>query len=647
MRYCPTCLFSVLLVFSLFSPGASQGAGLNIFPDHPRLFFRRSPWGERGLTLEMIQQRARRPEALPLLEQLVDSPPNLALRGLLIGDDRAAQRAIEQLQEPFRWKEITTDEGIDVGWRAIAYDWLHGHPAFTPEKKKRAVENIAAGAENLIYEMEHSGAHIFHTRMYGWAMGIALAGLALYGDHPQGEFLARYGNNYFRERLFPARQLQDGTVHNGFGYGRKYTMWAAAHFISCWRSATGENLWKEISDNQGDWARREMLFLFYGRYPDKSYLRFGDSYSLLSDNYTFRAVSERAWAYDDPVGAGILQLLIEENQGKVVEKSSAYVYFLFYDPEARRVSPDTLPAKELFSRRGTGMVIWRSGWNSQGTTVFFKCGSYFDDHGHFDQGHLDVFRRSMLLLDSGSYLTFSGPFRTEYWHRTVAHNTILVVDPAIPGDEGGQRVFHSQTDATLGQYLANQQSETGNILEYRDEPEMTYVAGDMTAAYPVDRVERVTRELAFVDDRYLVVVDRVVTRRNELRPIILWHTPLVPRIEAEKGCFEVGRNGARVTITALLPKRPRVVWIDGFVAGGKPVPAVGEMKASTEIGAGRVEVSARNEGSRRHLFLHVLDIADSAETPGRVEAFEDHHWVQVMVGQRTLFFKIDAPGLER
>ena len=443
-------LVLVFLTIFLFLRGASQGAGLNIYPEHPRLFFRDSPWGERGLTLAMIQQRARRPEAQPVLEQLEDSTPNLALRSLLLADDKAAEQAIARLQEPLHWKEITTDEGIDVGWRAMAFDWLYNHKAFTPEKKRKAAENIAGEARRLIDEMEHGGAHIFHTRMYGWAMGIALAGLALHGDHPQAEYLARYGNDYFREKLFPARQLQDGTVHNGFGYGRKYTMWATAHFISCWLSSTGENLWKEISDKQGDWARREMLFLFYGRYPDKSYLRFGDSYSLLSDDYTFRAVSERTWAYEDPTGAGFLRLMIEQNQGRVVEKSSAYVYFLFFDPEARRVSLDTLPPKALFSRRGTGMVIWKSGWDPLDTTVFFKCGNYFDDHGHFDQGHLDVFRRSMLLLDSGSYLTFSGPFRTQYWHRSVAHNTILVVDPAIPGDEGGQRVFHSQTDCHHG-----------------------------------------------------------------------------------------------------------------------------------------------------------------------------------------------------
>jgi hypothetical protein len=639
-------LFSILLAVSLISPGLLQGAPHNICPEHPRLFFRGGAWESRGLTLAMIQQRAKRPEARPILELLQNSPPNLALRSLLLGEDQSALQVIEELQVPLQWKEITTDEGIDVGWRAMAYDWLYQHAAFTPEKKMKAAENIAAEAKRLIEEMEKSGAHIFHTRMYGWAMGITLAGLALYGDHPQAEYLAGYGYNFFIERLLPARQLQDGTVHNGFGYGRKYTMWLTAHFLSCWYSATGENLWDRIGHDQGDWARRETLFLYYGRLPDKSYLRFGDSYSLFSDNYTFRAIAERAWAYNDEVGWGILDRLIRENNSHVVEKSSAYIYFLFYDPEARRVSPDTLPTKMLFSRQGTGMVIWKSSWDALGTSIFFKCGNYFEDHGHFDQGHLDIYRRAPLLVDSGCYLTFSGPFRTEYWHRSVAHNTILVIDPAIPGDEGGQRVFHSQNDPTMAQYLANHQSETGDIIDYRETNALAYVAGDLTAAYPLDRVERVTRELAIVENRYLVILDRIVTRRDNLVPKVLWHTPVVPRIDKEKGQFEVAREGARLLGSTLLPENPSLEWVEGFVAGGKPIRPEGTLKPIPDMGVGRIEVSRREGVGRQYLFLHVLDIADRGDPPIPATVSQEHNQIKVLLGKRTLAFRENAVGLE-
>lgn len=637
-------LLSAFVIFHLSGPEFSEAAGPKIISEHPRLFFRARPWDERGLTLDMIRERANRPEARIVLEQLRDSLPNLALRSLLLADDQSAARAIEELQTPLQWREITTDEGAEVGFRAMAFDWLYHHAAFTGEKKRKAAENIAGEAERLLREMDRSGPHIFHTRMYGWASGIALAGLALYGDYPNAQNLANFGYEYFKDKLFPARQFQDGTVHNGFGYGRKYTMWLTGHFISCWHSATGENLWEDIKDNQMDWARREILFLYYGRYPDRSYLRFGDSYSLFSDNYSFRAIAERAWAYDDQAGAGILQKMVEENQGKVVEKSTAYIYFLFFDSEARGVSPYSLPTKMLFSPKGTGMVIWKSSWSPEATSIFFKCGNYFDDHGHFDQGHLDVFRNSTLLLDSGSYLTFSGHFRTEYWHRTVAHNSILVLDPAIPGDEGGQRVFHSQSDSTMAQYLSNRQSETGDIIEYREEPGLQYVAGNITAAYPADRVKLVTRELAFIDDRYLVVLDRIVIRRKGLVPKVLWHTPLVPQMEPREGRFKISRNGARMEVTTLLPEKARLEWIAGFVAGGKSIPPVGELKGIPDMGAGRIEVSRKGGKENLHLFVHVLDIGDTEDTPTPLKASVGQNLIRVSLGKRTLAFKENSAG---
>jgi len=635
-----TLLVLIAVCFS-FSP--VFGGSPAVHPEHPRLFFRSQDWGPRGLTLEMLKERARRPGAESILAKLDGSLPNLAMRSLLTNDEKATLEAVERLKEPVSFNGTTSD-GILVGQRAMAFDWLYHHPLFTDEEKTIAAGHIAEGARRLIRQQE-SEAHIFHTRMYGWAMGIALAGLAVHGDHPQAESFIRFGGAYFKEKLFPARRLQDGSVHNSFGYGRKYTMWLTSHFISCWYSATGENLWEDIQDRQGDWARKEILFNIYGRYPDGTYLRFGDSYSLLSDHYTFRAISERTRAYRDPVGAGFLKLLIAENEGKVVEKPTAYIYFLFYDPDAPGVSHTTLPTKVLFSPKGTGMVIWKSGWDHNGTTVLFKCGNYFGNHGHFDQGHLDIYRGAPLLIDSGSYLTFAGPFRMEYWRKTVAHNTILVMDPAVADDDGCQRIFHSQSDSSITQYLGNTQSETGDILEYKVEPGLAYVAGEITAAYPEDRVRRVTRELAFVDDRYLVVLDRIVTRRPELVPRVLWHCPVLPTIDIKSRRFEVARNGARAAVAALLPEKAKIEWVEGFRAGGKTIAAEGTLKGLDDMGVGRIEVSGGTKETTNHLFIHLIDIADSDDpiTPG--SATMNENGIAVQVGVRTITFRTDRPGL--
>ncbi len=649
-----------LLLLTCLVPGNGAAAGPSVVASHPRLFFRGGDWdGGRGLTVETIRRRAARPEAAPVLGLLGGSLPNLALRALILAGDparsmeshAAADSAVAILQQPVEL-EGTTDQGITLAWHAMAYDWLGRHPAFDEGEKRQAAEEIARAGLALADQLEH-GSHIFHTRMYGWAAGVALAGLALQGDHPAAERLIDYGGRYWRERLFPARRLQDGSVHNSFGYGRKYTMWLTGHFISGWHSATGENLWEDIAREQGDWARQELLFNIYGRYPDGTYLRFGDSYSLTSDHYSFRAVSERAQGYRDPVGAGFLRKLLRENAGPVVERPSAYVYFLFFDPEADTLAESALPLRKLFSREGTGMVVWKSGWQEQGTTVFFKCGNYFDDHGHFDQGHLDIFRRAPLLIDSGAYLTFDGPFRREYWHRTVAHNSILILDPALPGDEGGQRVFSSQGDATLGEYLANSRSETGEILDYLDLPGLAYVAGDFTAAYPDDRAERVTRELCFLDDRYLVVLDRVRVKRPDLEPRVLWHCPVPPDREQAVQRFRLDREGGRVLVTTLWPQAAEIAWVDSFQAGGRKIAPEGTLPLQEGMGVGRFEVGDPT-GGLEHLFIHAIEITDTPADPNAFEAapaessvrFEQGR-IRVAVGGREAVFRADSPGLLR
>jgi heparinase II/III-like protein len=612
-------LLVVMIVAGTFSVLAAASPVVN---EHPRLFFRQGGWNDGlGLTPAELRLRYGRQDAAVVREQLGGSLPNDALRALILQawpdsaalSRAAAERAIARLREPIDCENPTTEQGLQLSFYAMAFDWLYGHPSFDDASKKTAKDNMATAANSLIRELG-SGSHIFHTRMYGWALGVALAGLALDGEHPEAKNFVEYGGDFFQQRLFPARRLQDGAVHNSFGYGRKYTMWQTGHFISCWHSATGENLWQRIDTEQDGWARQEMLFNIYGRYPDGTYLRFGDSYSLTSDFYSFRAVSERVAAYRDPVGQGFLQMLIEQNAGKVVEKPSAYVYFLNYDPELEMVPVNTLPPAKLFSRDGLGMAIWKSGWQNNGTTVFFKCGNYFGDHGHFDQGHVDIFRRAPLLIDSGHYLTFSGEFRTEYWHRTVAHNSILITDPALPAEEGGQRVFHSQDDDTIGKYLSNTTAETGDLLDYVEQDWFSYAAGDLTAAYPAGRVESVTREVAFVDNRFVVVLDKVRTVRPELVPRVLWHCPTYPRSSDEGRRFIVDRQGGRAIATVLLPESASVAWVDSFEVGGRKIQPVGKYAAVDGMGVGRFEITDPAAGAD-HLFLTVIEVTDVPADP--------------------------------
>jgi hypothetical protein len=82
---------------------------------------------------------------------------------------------------------------------------------------------------------------------------------------------------------------------------------------------------------------------------------------------------------------------------------------------------------------GPGYVYARSSWDEDATYFFFKCGDRFTAHQHLDVGHFLIYKQEELAGDGGHYDEFGTTHDVNYHLRTIAHNTILVYDPARPG----------------------------------------------------------------------------------------------------------------------------------------------------------------------------------------------------------------------
>ncbi len=606
----------------------------DVRPEHPRLLLRADGGGDpRTVTLEMIAARGRDPRYDRFKRRLKNTMPNLAMRALAYGDDAAADSAIALLVKPITYSNTTWD-GYRVMFAALVFDWLYHHPNFDDWEKALAVDQIVAGARHL-YDLLNQDNHLFHTRMYGWTTGLAAAGYALTGHFEDAGMWLDFADRYFRSDLLPGRRLLGGSVHNGSGYGRHYVMCFTGHYLSMVYTATGEDLWKEIRENQDDWAFREALFIICGRQPDGLMFKFGDCYRRTSERFSFRAVAERNWHYREPVLQGYLQFLLEEQTESVFEMGQDYMAYLYYDPEFPATGVDRLPARNIFGRHGTGMVIWR-GWERDDPWIFFKCGDYFGNHGHYDQGHLEIFRSSPLLTEAGAYVGgFSGSnFRMDFYRKAISHNTLLVVDPDDPADEGGQRVYMNQSLGTMKDYLADLGAETGDIIAYREGGEVCYLMADLTAAYPRDRVQRLTRELAWVAERFLVVRDRVTLAREGYIPKALWHCPVKPAIENDG--FTLERGEGRVVFRLLNPEGAKVKWVEGYRVGDKlwEMPSV---PAYSDPCVGRVEVVGAASPAEQE-FIQVLDVAARGvkSGPSRMKRVSEGIEIKLPDGKRLL-----------
>ena len=271
--------------------------------------------------------------------------------------------------------------------------------------------------------------------------------------------------------------------------------------------------------------------------------------------------------------------------------------------------------------------------------IFFKCGDYFGNHGHYDQGHVEVFRHSPLLTEAGAYVGgFRGSnFRMDFYRKAISHNTLLVVDPDDPADEGGQRVYMNQSLGTMDKYLGDPGAETGDIIAYQEGGEVCYLKADLTAAYSCDRVQRLTRELAWVADRYLVVRDRVTLAREGFIPKVLWHCPVEPKIE--NNGFALERGESRVVFRVLSPESAKIEWVEGYRVGDKlwEMPRV---PGHSDPCAGRVEVVGAASPAEQE-FIQVLDVAARGVKSGHLRLARDSQGTEIRLPDGRLLLLIE------
>jgi hypothetical protein len=231
----------------------------------------------------------------------------------------------------------------------------------------------------------------------------------------------------------------------------------------------------------------------------------------------------------------------------------------------------------------------------------------------------------------------------DFYRKSVAHNTILVTDPNVSDDEGGQRVYMNQTLATFDEYNADLGAEMADIIAYEDSnPPVSYLLADLSAAYPRDRVQRVTRELAFVDDRFLVVRDQVILARIGFLPKVLWHCPVKPVLSAEG--FHLVRGDGRVSLQLLEVGSRRVNWVEGHRVGGR-VWEMSRVPENSDPCIGRVELVGSSDSLQQE-FIQILDIANQEEEIGHVRlSRRGLGFVEIeLPGERIL--RLGAPGAE-
>jgi len=559
------------------------------------------------------------------------------------------------------------------------YDWLYADlDADLKHRARLGILNVAGLLDTRWGFFRHRGHVGGHATC--WANPYALVGLLAIRHDIEREkpdvqtkyfdLLGKVVRN-IRKGIEPVHAwiCKDGGHHMGWDYGTCYTTMLP---YMVWEFATDE---KSLI---ADWQNQHAYWYLYGlRHMARATCR-GDSkllrktygeYPTSGDCYgTWFGASGKfnvlvsAFMHDNAHAKWLFNRMNVPSTGEVAYMEMLYKHFA---PTAGQ-PPDKLPLARCF--RNAGFTVMRDSWDfDRNTLAVFKSTPFYSrNHHHKDQNSFTVYYKCPLAIDSGGY-NMCGEYGSSHWYnyytRSIAHNTILVYDPAENfgtcrwgkrSNDGGQA--YGREPGLVKDLRPGGQCALDGIQRYEHRPDYTYTLGDATKAYSAHKMALFLRHFVYLrrhsgDHPVMVVYDRVVSKKASLKKTYLLHSIAKPTVNGRVFSVE-GSDGldpgnrARLTNEVVLPANASIRAIGGvennqefYVADngdGKPhnyreefardFPNVAPVKAIDreqgsfrELGAWRVEVSP---GAARldDRFLNVLSVTDvdGASRPAQV-----------------------------
>jgi hypothetical protein len=631
-------------------------------PEHPRLFL-------RARDLADLQRRTTHPVLQPIWEHLERQAAKSdqrriefdAVRYLLSRDAGLGQRTVAAALVLLtntnfpRSGPGTRPTGRAMVTGAMVYDWCH--PLLTAGQKQAYLEQFLRLARNLEfgYPPPKGDAVTGHNSEWMLMRDLLSAGIALYDEFPE---MYRIAASRFFSFHAPVRNwwYRGHAFHQGSAYAETR---CSSELYPLWifdRMGAGP-----VYDPALQYVPYSWIYL---RRPDGQLLRGGDGQSKAPK---LRSLLNASY-YRDPY------VLADYLRTPGIEADSEIFEFLWRDPE---LQPRPVAELPLSRYMGTpyGWMIARTGWDQESVIAEMKVNSYnFGNHQHLDAGAFQIYHRGPLAIDSGIYSGLTGAYDSEhhlnYSKRTIAHNCLLVYDPAetflnrtrpIHNDGGQKLVNAGREPKSLEDVLANYR--TAEVLAQgfgpdQQRPAFTYLKGDFAKAYS-SKVRAAERSFVFLNlgqqpvRAALVVFDRVVVSDPKFRKFWLLHAMEKPQIEGSTITIAPAQRGWRGKLVnqVVLPAKAEIAPVGGpgreFWVFGKNFP--NQVKAGdteSEIGDWRVEVSP-GEASAADRFLNVMQVMDRDVAPLEVKRIEGEGVVGMLLAGVTVLFRNDGVRTDR
>lgn len=648
----------LLLAVVSLTPFASANAARHpVSGEHPRLF------GSREQLKNLARQRANdyqrvarvaRDEKADDYSWIISASLVAAIEDDAVLAQKVQQRAMKFVNGPIRAGHVPF--ATDLALCGIAYDLCHS--AWPEADRLKFHEYLNKTVDANV----QSEPHVFHNGWYGYKnWGIGVACYASYGENPRSAEMLRALEAEYRTRTAPALELAGNGGGWAEGYYIHYWLYEWLFFCEVARHCEGVDYYALAPKfyNQRAVASLFETFPGIGEYGSRRCVPMGDGGGRTFGGDRDKTLSARRilanYFRNQPDHQAVQTF--DETTPRSSVGNYAYKDFLWRDSTVPRANLKDFRLSHVSP--GPGYVYARSSWDEDATYFFFKCGDRFTAHQHLDLNHFVIYKHTELAGDGGHYDDFGSPHDVNYHLRTIAHNTVLILDPEerwpagiragkVTSNDGGQSYAWPHHNAAMADVADWQRQKAlcdiANLLAFEDRDGYLYVAGDATRAYSSRKLERFTRQIVFLRPNTFVIFDRVKSTRAEFKKTWLLQAMRPPTRSGDQWMITNGKG--RLFMQTLLPTKPELRLVSGddlYRYGGNAYPARRNTGPAPEC---RIEVSP-SRSSAQDFFLHVLTAADaeiaSAPTAG---ANVRGDRIEVTLGETRIEFQTDAVGGE-
>jgi hypothetical protein len=475
-----------------------------------------------------------------------------ALSWLITGKEEFADRALAEMRSKHLGAGSKPSRSwIDFARWSMAFDWLFTYRGFDSALKDRVAGELSTGVTSMLATPDFADPRQMSYHNYALRyLAFAAFPAAAVADYPSCADRCRAWHEKLSACLDNILDISEfvspeGSYHESMDYMR--ITWASLVMLAeLQRTTTGVDPAQHFSV-----FRNVGATYLYKLLPDGTPSREGDNEYPVLDNRDTALLGYAVNRFKDPYSAWLLR-----ESGFVGEDWVVPVLqFLWDDPEVAPRNPALATESELPRQRffpGVGHLVIRDGWSPESTWIEFDCGPYLAKHQHLDQNQFTIYHRGYLAIDSGAdYTDTESPHYLNYYRRTVAHNSVLVYDPAerffwsdnlwTAVNDGGQRMDSSRywnTIRSRGDWNRTRDLwDLGSMRVVDYVPgQYHYALGDASRAYSGEKLRTFTRELVYIPGRHLLFVfDRVVSANPAFRKAWLLHGVNQPGIDQESG----------------------------------------------------------------------------------------------------------------